>query len=110
MKEVGTVLFRLFLFVAMIKTMRKQSGFSIVEVLLIVIVLAVIGFGGWYVWYQSGGNTYKIVDHYACSDFCEGDYSIKIYEGVTDEKECERIGGDIYWYYGWGEFTVCKVT
>lgn len=30
--------------------MTKQSGFSVVEVLLIVSVVGIIGFGGWYVW------------------------------------------------------------
>lgn len=30
--------------------MKKQSGFSLVESLLIAVVLTVVGFGGWYVW------------------------------------------------------------
>ncbi len=30
--------------------MNKQNGFSVVEGLLIVLVIAIVGFGGWYVW------------------------------------------------------------
>lgn len=36
--------------------MRDQSGFTLVEILLIVLVLAVLGFGGYYVWSQQSDN------------------------------------------------------
>lgn len=32
--------------------MKKQSGFTIVEVLLVVLILSVVGFGGYYVWHS----------------------------------------------------------
>jgi hypothetical protein len=59
----------------------------------------------------SSGSAPRIVDHFACSDYCPGpreNYMIKIYEGVTDEAICKSLGGTIYTYYGWGKFTVCK--
>jgi hypothetical protein len=34
----------------------RQRGFSLVEGLLIVLVVAVVGFGGWYVWNESQDN------------------------------------------------------
>lgn len=37
--------------------MKKQSGFSVVEGLVIVLVIAVVGFGGWYVWSQNNDDT-----------------------------------------------------
>ncbi|MFH0806429.1 MAG: hypothetical protein V1885_01760 [Candidatus Brennerbacteria bacterium] len=53
----------------------------------------------------------RIIDHFACSDYCPKpaeEYTIKVYEGVTDETICKNLGGTIYTYYGWGKFTVCK--
>ncbi len=44
----------------------------------------------------------RIVDHFACSNFCPGDqsqYWVRIYEGVDDVAECEAIGGETFVYY-----------
>ncbi len=32
--------------------MKKQKGFAIIEVLLVLVLVAVIGFGGWYIWHS----------------------------------------------------------
>ena len=51
-----------------------------------------------------------IIDHFACSDYCPGpkeQYMVKIYQGVTDQKECRQLGGTPYTYYGWGEYHIC---
>ena len=51
-----------------------------------------------------------IVDHFACGDYCPGpqeQYMVKIYEGITDEAECLKIGGTPYSYRGWIEVNIC---
>ncbi len=42
--------------------MKKQNGFSTVEGLIVVIVLAMVGFGGYYVWSQNRNNDVKQAD------------------------------------------------
>jgi hypothetical protein len=52
----------------------------------------------------------EIVEIYACSDYCPGPdekYMKRVYDGVSDQAECERLGGKPYTYVGWSEFTVC---
>jgi len=51
-----------------------------------------------------------IVEKFLCSDYCPGPqklYIRRVYDGVTDEAECEQLGGTPYSYYGWGKRTVC---
>jgi hypothetical protein len=51
-----------------------------------------------------------IVDYFACGDYCPGpteQYMVNVYQGVTDQKECERIGGRFSQYTGWGTHTFC---
>jgi len=51
-----------------------------------------------------------IVEKFLCSDYCPGpeeQYIRRVYDGVTDEAECERLGGTPYSYVGWGKHTVC---
>ncbi|OIO18401.1 MAG: hypothetical protein COY69_02110 [Candidatus Magasanikbacteria bacterium CG_4_10_14_0_8_um_filter_32_14] len=51
-----------------------------------------------------------IVDHFACGDYCPNpreQYMVKIYEGITDEAECQKIGGTPYSYRGWVEVHIC---
>jgi len=54
----------------------------------------------------------EIVEVFACSDNCPGpeeQYIKTVYDGVTDEEECLKLGGEPYTYYGWRKFTVCEV-
>ncbi|MGB5246861.1 MAG: hypothetical protein WBN34_09970 [Woeseia sp.] len=51
-----------------------------------------------------------IIDVFACSDYCpgpRGKYMKKVYEGVTDEEACRKLGGTPYTYVGWGSHFVC---
>jgi len=53
-----------------------------------------------------------IVDVFACSDYCPGpreEYIKRVYDGVTDEEECRKLGGKPYTYIGWGQHSVCEV-
>jgi len=57
-------------------------------------------------------DTPKIVEVFACSDYCPGpreQYIKRAYEGVTDEAECRRLGGKLYVITGWGRRTICEV-
>jgi hypothetical protein len=52
----------------------------------------------------------RIVTRFACSDYCPGpkkQYMVKVYEGVEDKEECEKLGGKHVTYYGWGKFDIC---
>jgi hypothetical protein len=54
----------------------------------------------------------KIVEIFACGDYCPGPqekYLKRVYDGVTDEKECRTLGGKIYTWIGWQQQTVCEV-
>ncbi|MFA7314904.1 MAG: hypothetical protein WC025_03185 [Candidatus Magasanikbacteria bacterium] len=51
-----------------------------------------------------------IVDHFACGDYCPGpreQYMVKVYQGITDETECRKLGGTPYSYRGWVEVHIC---
>jgi len=51
-----------------------------------------------------------IVDHFACSDYCPGpkeQYMVKIYQGITNDEECRKLGGRPATYVGWGIFHIC---
>ena len=53
----------------------------------------------------------EIVEIFACSDYCPGreeKYIKRVYDGVTDEEECRRLGGRPYTFIGWGAYTVCE--
>lgn len=53
----------------------------------------------------------EIVEVFACSDYCPGPeekYIKRVYDGVTDEDECRKLGGKPYTYIGWGQRTVCE--
>ena len=57
-------------------------------------------------------KTPKIVEVFACSDNCPGpkdQYMKRVYEGVTDEEECRKLGGHPYTIVGWGKRVVCEV-
>jgi len=54
----------------------------------------------------------NIIEVFACSDYCPGpeeQYMKRVYEGVTDEKECRELGGEPYTIVGWGKRTICEV-
>ncbi len=54
----------------------------------------------------------EIVDFFACSDYCpepKENYTIKIYKGVATKKECEKLNGEFFEFYGWKKYQVCKV-
>ena len=36
---------------------KNQRGFGAIEVLLVIVVVGLVGFGGWYVWHHSKTNT-----------------------------------------------------
>lgn len=60
----------------------------------------------------SNQNKPEIVDFYACSDNCpleESTYWVKIYKGVVDSQECQRLNGDFRIMYGWQETPFCVV-
>ncbi len=53
----------------------------------------------------------EIVEIFACSDYCPGPrerYMKRVYDGVTDEEECRKLGGRLYTFIGWGQHTVCE--
>lgn len=58
----------------------------------------------------------KIVNFIACGDNCierePGEFDIQVFEGVSNPKECEGLGGEPYVHYdGWETHTVvCKVN
>ncbi len=57
-------------------------------------------------------ETPAIVEVFACSDYCPGpeeQYIKRVYEGVTDEEECRRLGGRLLKIEGWGTRTLCEV-
>jgi hypothetical protein len=57
-------------------------------------------------------ETPKIVEVFACSDYCPGpkeNYMKRVYDGVTDEGECRRLGGHPFTIAGWGKRMVCEV-
>lgn len=52
----------------------------------------------------------EIVYAFLCSDYCpepEETYLKRVFDGVTDESECQELGGRSYTYSGWGQRTVC---
>jgi hypothetical protein len=54
----------------------------------------------------------EIIEVFACSDYCPGPkdkYIKRVYDGITDEEECRKLGGKPYTYIGWGQRTVCEV-
>jgi hypothetical protein len=54
----------------------------------------------------------EVVEVFACGDYCPGPeekYIKRVYDGVTDEDECRKLGGRPYTYIGWGQHTVCEV-
>ena len=61
---------------------------------------------------DDGFEVPEIVQVFACSDYCPGPeekYLKRIYDGVTDEEECRKLGGKPYTYTGWVQRTVCEV-
>lgn len=60
------------------------------------------------------GNSQKpeIVEIFACGDYCPGpedQYMKRVYDGVTDDEECRRLGGRLYSWIDWQQRTVCEV-
>ncbi len=58
-------------------------------------------------------ETPQIVEVFACSDYCPGpreQYIKRVYDGVTDEEECRKLGGRLYTVKGWGTRIVCEVS
>jgi len=54
----------------------------------------------------------EIVEVFACSDNCPGPeekYRKRIYDGISDEEECRKLGGKPHTYFGWRQYTVCEV-
>lgn len=61
---------------------------------------------------DNGTRLPDIVEVFACSDYCPGPekkYVKRVYDGVSDEDECRKLGGWPYTYFGWGQHTVCEV-
>jgi hypothetical protein len=54
-----------------------------------------------------------IVEVFACSDYCPGpedNYIKRVYDGVTDEEECRKLGGHPYTVTGWKTRMICEVV
>ena len=54
----------------------------------------------------------EIVEVFACSDYCPGPeerYLKLVYDGITEEEDCRKLGGKLYTVIGWGQRTVCEV-
>lgn len=52
----------------------------------------------------------EVIEIFACSDYCPGPrskYMKKVYEGVSDEESCLKLGGKPYTYTGWGTYFAC---
>ena len=61
---------------------------------------------------QTPVETPPIIEVFACSDNCPGpeeQYIKRVYDGVTDEDECRRLGGRLFTVVGWGTRTLCEV-
>lgn len=51
-----------------------------------------------------------VVDFFACGDYCPGPqekYTVKVYQGVTDETQCQNLGGTPASFHGWTEVHYC---
>lgn len=58
----------------------------------------------------TSANKPAVVEYFACGDNCPGpaeDYTVMVYEGISDEAECKELGGTPLSYTGWGTYTVC---
>lgn len=54
----------------------------------------------------------EVVEIFACGDYCPGPeekYLKRVYDGVTDEEECRKLGGKPYTWIDWGQKWVCEV-
>ena len=54
----------------------------------------------------------EIVEIFACGDYCPGPeekYLKRVYDGVTNEVECRKLGGRLYTWIDWGQKWVCEV-
>lgn len=55
----------------------------------------------------------RIVETFACGDYCLGapeKYLVKVYEGISDPADCQKIGGIPYKFYGWEESNICLIN
>ena len=53
----------------------------------------------------------EIVEIFACGDYCPGPeekYLKRVYDGVTDEEECRKLGGKPYTWIDWRQKWVCE--
>jgi len=71
------------------KVRQRQSGFSVVQVLLIVIALGILGFTGYFV-YQSQQNTNKTLNN--TNKVAQGGSAPRV-SAVTNFAECQKAAG-----------------
>jgi len=54
----------------------------------------------------------EIVEIFACGDYCPGPeekHLKRVYDRVTDEEECRKLGGRPYMWIDWQQHWVCEV-
>lgn len=55
-------------------------------------------------------NKPPTVDFFACGDYCPGpseQYTVRVYQGISDETECRDLGGTPASFHGWTEVHYC---
>ena len=105
---------------------KNQRGFGFILIFLIIVVILLTGFVGWYVLNKSNDNSSKLneqgneqsnsesslpklVDKAYCSDVCpQNTTTYKVYEGVNDKESCAKIGGKEIVDPGWGGYIGCE--
>lgn len=85
---------------------------------LYILAILVVLIGSFYVFQSKlGGNSGTetkpaIVDFFACGDYCpepREQYMVKVYAGITDPVECQKIGGRLSSFVGWETTYYCAV-
>lgn len=80
------------------------------QVIICFILIATTGYAGDPI--EDGHETPEILEVFACGDYCPGPeekYLKRIYDGVTNKRECRKLGGRLYTYFAKGWYTVCEV-
>ena len=81
----------------------------VIAVLAILAIIILAYFGNSHK--KSNQNKPPVVDYFACGDYCPGppeQYTIKVYQGVEDEKQCLALGGKPGSFTGWTTRKYCQ--
>ena len=91
--------------------MKKSLPFILV--LLVILLSAAYLLWPKYVSHDKQTNTIEkpaVVDFFACGDYCPGppeQYTVKVYQDVTDETQCKDLGGTPANFQGWTKVHYC---